>query len=409
MPRKFLADGPEYLSRVGEPFMPPDVDMDALRAAIPKCLFERRTNKGLLYALRVFLIPMALYIFGANIDKLTSLVSGGLWTKSIVYWTLWCTYWWWQGLAWSGVWVLGHEAGHNNLSNNLYINHTIGFLCHSFIFLPYFSWRITHLRHHKTTGMMEMDEVFVPYLRSEMKIPPKELAHKQDYDEILSESPLYTLARVLVMQIFGHHTYLTWNQMGSKRFPKGTGHWKPSSALFKHTDRNAVVVSNIGLVTMFCLLVVWTMATSITNVVALYVIPWCWVNHWVVAMSYLQHTCSTIPHYRKGGWTWRRGALTTIDRPFLGSIDSFFLLGVNRYHTAHHLFSTVPFYNLPKVHAVIRPLLGDAYSYDSTGVWRALWRSFVECVFVEDTGDILFYKNSTGAAQREVGPGVEHH
>lgn len=55
--------------------------------------------------------------------------------------------------------------------------------------------------------MMEMDEVFVPYLRSEMKLPPKEVAQKHDYDEILSESPLYTLARVLVMQIFGHREW----------------------------------------------------------------------------------------------------------------------------------------------------------------------------------------------------------
>lgn len=110
MPLKVLADGPEYLSRIGEPFTPPDVDMNALRAAIPKHLFERRTCQALLYTFRVFLIPMALCVFGANIDKLTNLVPGGPWTKSVVYWTLWCTYWWWQGLAWSGIWVLGKPA-----------------------------------------------------------------------------------------------------------------------------------------------------------------------------------------------------------------------------------------------------------------------------------------------------------
>jgi len=107
MPRKILADGPEYLSRTRELFTPPNVDMNALRAAIPKSLLERRTSKGLIYTLRVFLISVALYVFGGNIDELVGLVSGGLWTKSIVYWTLWCTYWWWQGLAWTGMWVLG--------------------------------------------------------------------------------------------------------------------------------------------------------------------------------------------------------------------------------------------------------------------------------------------------------------
>lgn len=107
MPLKSLADGPEYLSRIGEPFTPPYVDMSALRAAIPKRLFEKRTSQALLYVLRVLLIPMALYVFGANINNLTSLVPGGPCTKYIVYWILWCTYWWWQGLAWSGIWVLG--------------------------------------------------------------------------------------------------------------------------------------------------------------------------------------------------------------------------------------------------------------------------------------------------------------
>lgn len=32
----------------------------------------------------------------------------------------------------------------------------------------------------------------------------------------------------------------------------------------------------------------------------------------------------------------------------------------------------------------------------------ALYRSFTECVFIEDEGDIVFYKNKDGVAQREV-------
>ena len=45
-------------------------------------------------------------------------------------------------------------------------------------------------------------------------------------------------------------------------------------------------------------------------------------------------------------------------------------------------------------------MLGPSYTYDSTNIFRALWRSFTECVFVEDEGDIVFYKNKDGAAQR---------
>lgn len=47
-------------------------------------------------------------------------------------------------------------------------------------------------------------------------------------------------------------------------------------------------------------------------------------------------------------------------------------------------------------------MLGPAYASDSTNVFRALWRSFTECVFVEDDDNVVFYKNMQGEAAREV-------
>ena len=32
----------------------------------------------------------------------------------------------------------------------------------------------------------------------------------------------------------------------------------------------------------------------------------------------------------------------------------------------------------------------------------ALWRSFSQCMFVEDEGDVVFYKNKQGKAVRKV-------
>ena len=52
-------------------------------------------------------------------------------------------------------------------------------------------------------------------------------------------------------------------------------------------------------------------------------------------------------------------------------------------------------------HEAIRPLLGDAYNFDSTPILRALWRSFTQCIFVEEHGDVLFYKNNDGVAKRQ--------
>lgn len=35
---------------------------------------------------------------------------------------------------------------------------------------------------------------------------------------------------------------------------------------------------------------------------------------------------------------------------------------------------------------------------------RALWRSFVHCLFVEEEGAVVFYKDASGSAQRVVDP-----
>jgi omega-6 fatty acid desaturase / acyl-lipid omega-6 desaturase (Delta-12 desaturase) len=37
--------------------------------------------------------------------------------------------------------------------------------------VPYHSWRITHAKHHASTGHMTQDQVFVPKTRSELKLP----------------------------------------------------------------------------------------------------------------------------------------------------------------------------------------------------------------------------------------------
>lgn len=62
-------------------------------------------------------------------------------------------------------------------------------------------------------------------------------------------------------------------------------------------------------------------------------------------------------------------------------------------HVAHHLFSQMPHYNAIKATPYLKEKLGDCYLYDRTPLWKALYRVARNCQFVEDTGDILFYRN----------------
>ncbi|RXW15580.1 hypothetical protein EST38_g10275 [Candolleomyces aberdarensis] len=278
------------------------------------------------------------------------------------------------------------------------LNNIVGYLLHSYLLLPYFSWRATHHLHHKAAGSMERDENYVPYTRSTYNLPAEGKATPVDYTEAFEETPIYTLFRIFIMQAFGWWIYLTRNTMGSPSYPLGTNHFNPCSPLFKKEQRLSIILSNVGIGMMALVLYhaggeffLWY-----------YLPPFLLVNHWIVMITYLHHSDPTLPHYRKGQWTFLRGVAATVDRPLLGWFGRFFFHNISHDHVAHHFFLRAPFYNGPEITERIKTVLKDDYNYDSTPSFYALYRSFTECQFVEEEGDIVFYKNREGKAAREV-------
>jgi hypothetical protein len=69
---------------------------------------------------------------------------------------------------------------------------------------------------------VERDENYVPRTRSNYKLPPGNIAGLRDYHEIFEETPLYTLGRMMIMQLLGWQIYLFMDSMGSPRHPRGT-------------------------------------------------------------------------------------------------------------------------------------------------------------------------------------------
>lgn len=79
------------------------------------------------------------------------------------------------------------------------------------------------------------------------------------------------------------------------------------------------------------------------GIVQVYVVPYLWVNAWLVCITLLQHTHLALPHYTDAEWDWLRGALSTVDRSY-GPLDTVFH-HIADTHVAHHLFSTMPHYH----------------------------------------------------------------
>ncbi|KAJ7701503.1 delta-12 fatty acid desaturase [Mycena rosella] len=405
-------DSEEFKERKRKPFVPPDVlissvSLSEIRKAIPPGLHQKSTALGLWYFVRDILCVSCIYYLGSTIDSFTVGLSGFLqlgWiSESLIFWTLWAVYWFWQGVAMAGMWCLAHEAGHGTLSDCHRFNTAVGYILHTVLFTPYFGWRSTHHAHHKATSSIERDENYVPYTRSELGLPPIAASHAINYHDVLEETPIYTLGAMLVMQLSGLQLYLLTNIQGSRIYPKGTNHFFPSSPLFKLHEARSIIVSDIGLAFMVYVLWEFSIAVGWGRMLKLYLIPYL-----VFMITFLHHCDPTLPHYRNKEWTFLRGALATVDRPLMGWIGRFFFHNVSHDHIAHHIFSSIPMSpnshamtdNQPEVTKQLKEILGEHYNSDSTNCFRALYRSFTECTFIEDEGDIVFYKNRLGKTGR---------
>ncbi|KAJ6526664.1 fatty acid desaturase-domain-containing protein [Mycena capillaripes] len=404
-----FVEGTEYLSRRNVPFSPPNMTLKELRAVIPPELYEKSTARGLYYLVQDVFSVWALYALSLWIDgvseNLTTKFELSYPTSVVLYWSLWAVYWVAQSIAMAGCWCLGHEAGHGNVSPYGFINDTVGYFLHTCLLTPYFAWKSTHHTHHRTVGSIERDENYVPRTRSELGIAMTEQLH-----EVFEETPLYTLGRLLVMQLLGFQAYLLFNTLGCPRDPPGTNHFNPSSVLFKKNEYNKIVGSNVGLMIVATLLLQYGSKLGFAALVKHYIIPYIFCHHWIVMLTYLHHSDPTIPHYRAGQWTFLRGALATVDRPLLGFIGRMYFHNVSHDHIGHHLFTNIPFYNQPYVTEKLKAVLGEHYNYDSTNTFYALYRSFTQCLFIDDEGEIVMYRNREGKTAREIGaiPEVRH-
>jgi omega-6 fatty acid desaturase (delta-12 desaturase) len=123
-----------------------------------------------------------------------------------------------------------------------------------------------------------------------------------------------------------------------------------------------------------------------------YGIPYLITNNNLVLITFLQHTDVFMPHFRAKEWNWLRGALCTVDRNF-GFFMNRALHHITDTHVCHHLFSKMPFYHAEEATVHIKRVLGAYYLKDDTPITLALYRAYSCCQFVEDEGDVVFYKN----------------
>ncbi|RAK95936.1 delta-12 fatty acid desaturas-like protein [Aspergillus ibericus CBS 121593] len=262
-----------------------------------------------------------------------------------------------QGFVWTGLWVIAHACGHSSFSRSAVLNDSIGFS--------------THRRHHIYANHIDKDLNSVPPQRQSYAEKIGQAA--EVLEEIGQDAPWVLFLRIVLQPTIGWNWYILTNITCPP-----TAVVKPGMSMWRH---------DLGcLATIAGLYHLYTWFGSFETLFWVYIMPWTWVNHWIVMITYLHHTHPAVPQYTSESWTFLRGATATIDHHF-GLIGTHFFHRISSDHVTHHLFSRISHYYARTASQVIIPLLGRHYHGRGDFNYQALETAFARCQWVEEDGD----------------------
>lgn len=391
---KLPSSGLTTIDTMGNTFNVPDYTIKDILSAIPKHCYERSLVKSLGYVARDVTMMVLIGYTGHKLIPQVQIADHET-AAWVARGALWMVQSYLIGLFGFGLWILAHECGHGAFSDYQNINDFVGWVLHSYLVVPYFSWQFSHSKHHKATGHMTRDTVFIPHTKDSYLAANKVAT----VAELAEDLPIYSLAMLLFQQLGGLQFYLATNATGqSYKMPwYAKSHYAPKSPVFDPHQYWYIILSDIGILATATLVYQWAKNFGTFNMMIDWFVPWLWVNHWLVMVTFLQHTDPTMPHYSAKEWTFARGAAATIDRNF-GFVGQHIFHDIIETHVLHHYVSRIPFYNAREASAAIRKVMGSHYRYNGENMWVSLWKTIRSCRFVldEQGNGVYMFRNVNG-------------
>jgi len=370
-----------------------------IKACIPKECFQRSALHSMYFVFRDTAMAAAL-VYATN-QVLSTDLPENLFSLDALKWVAgWNFYAFWMGTILTGHWVLAHECGHGAFSSSQTFNDIVGFIIHQAQLVPYFAWQYTHAKHHRRTNHLTDGESHVPTTGIENGLGPNN--ERLSFYATLHESigdEAFAVWEIFSHVVLGWPLYLLGLASTGRLGYDGTflkdgeiiDHFRPSSKMFTDKVRGKILISTLTELGVLGLLLKLSLDYGFLTVGLWYTGPYLWTNFWLVLYTWLQHTDPSVPQYGPDEWTWVKGALSTIDRPY--GIFDFFHHKIGSTHVAHHLFHEMPFYKADVATAAIKEFLGPLYNYDPTPWYIACWKVAKTCHYVEDYNGIQFFKS----------------
>jgi omega-6 fatty acid desaturase (delta-12 desaturase) len=353
-----------------------------LLACLPPALLTIKPGKA--WGSLAMSLGLSLLAFGLGTQIPLQLSAAPLWLLYAVV----------TGTVAGGCWVIAHECGHHAFHPNRRVEAVVGFVLHSLLLVPYFTWQRSHAVHHANCNHLEGGETHVP---------PRSDAPMGRFVAGLSRRlwpPLYGTLTLITHLLVGWPLYLLFGVAGGDDYGAPTSHfWNAAPfrngrrLLFPDSFRRPMLLSNLGVLAMLLVLGLAALQFSLARVLCVYGLPYLVINAWLVAYTWLQHTDIDIPHFSSAEWNWAKGALQTVDRPY-GPLLNLLHHGIGSTHVCHHINPAIPHYNAWEATALLKQRFPDLVRYDPTPIHRALWRVATRCSVVrqEVKGGGFFYQ-----------------
>lgn len=279
-------------------------------------------------ALAWFFVDWALFVGGSVVVVLVE----SLWLKTIGAVVIW--------LAIARLFIIGHDACHQALTDHRRLNRLLGRLAFLPSLTPYSLWDVGHnLAHHAFTNLRGMDGVWVP-------LSPQEFQ---------ALSPLHQRLERLYRCGWGPGFYYLIELWWKKLIAMG---WREGNPARPQYRPDVLLVGAFGLAWL-ATLVLAAQATGQSVALALlfaFAIPFALWNGLMGFVIYVHHTDPQVRWFADRA-QWTRAA------PYLQAtihitVPRWFdrLLHNILQHPAHHLDMSIPFYRLPAAQAKLSQL-----------------------------------------------------
>jgi len=333
--------------------------LDEIRNSIPKKCFEINTAYSIYFFFKDMFIVGSLYAiliyFNDVFEKYLFLYP--------IMWAIIGTYFW-------ALFVVGHDCGHRSFSPSVLVCDIFGHISHSVILVPFHPWRLSHGKHHKNTGHVQNDESFVAI--------PEEYYRSMWQFGVFMRFYAYWLGGYFLYLVKGMPTHLDHS------------HYFPYGSIYPNLKNK--IESTFSILCCFAMMYFLGnlgFSYGFWFLFKVYLAPYLVFTAWIATVTHLHHTHPDVPWYSgPKEWTYVKGALSTLDRNYGIVEDIHHNIGT---HIVHHLFSSIPHYNLIEATKHMKPLLGNHHRVSTESIIGSMMTAMQFCRFVPDGNGVLYY------------------